>query len=95
MGPDNFRVMQTKAEVISFLDSLLVPVRPLGYDRSTCDYLSTKMLNPVMALCSTITVRRKADGSELQRRGTTYLLRKGADGWKIRQLMATDFDKLL
>jgi hypothetical protein len=32
-----------------------------------------------MALCSTITVRRKADGTELQRLGTTYLLRKGPD----------------
>jgi ketosteroid isomerase-like protein len=53
------------------------------------------MLNSTTALCSTITVRRKADGTKLQRRGTTYLLRKGPDGWRIRQLMVTDFDKLL
>jgi hypothetical protein len=66
-----------------------------SYAKSTCEYLSAKMLNSTMALCSTITVRRKADGTELQRLGTTYLLRKGPDGWRIRQLMVTDFDKLL
>ena len=37
IGPENCRLMQTKAEVVSFLDNLLVPVRPLGYAKSTCE----------------------------------------------------------
>jgi hypothetical protein len=94
-GLKRFLLMQTKEEVIKFLDWSFEAVRPLGYAKSTCEYLSTKMLNPVMALCSVEYVRRKLDDTELQRSAVTYLLRKGDVGWKIRNVMVTDLDKML
>ena len=36
----------------------------------------------------------KADGTEMQRSGFTYLLQKGNDGWRIHEIIATDVDKL-
>ena len=95
VGPQAFLLLLTKTDVAKFLDDLLLSARPLGYAKSKLEYLATRMLNSEMALCSTITARWRADGSELQRVGTTYLLRRGTEGWKIRQLMMTDLDKLL
>lgn len=95
VGPKAFLLLLTKTDVVMFLDNLLLSVKPLGYAKSTSEYLATRMLNSEMALCSTITARRKADGSELQRVGSTYLWRRGVEGWKIRHLMVTDLDKLL
>ena len=42
VGPESFLLLQSKPEVVNFLDSLLAPVRPLGYTKSTCDYLSAR-----------------------------------------------------
>ena len=52
------------------------------------------MLNSVMALSSVIFARRKADDTELQRSGVIDLLRKSDHGWKIRNVMVTDLDKI-
>jgi hypothetical protein len=53
------------------------------------------MLNSTTALFSTVAIRLKSDGTELQRAGFTYLLHKGGAGWKINELIATDPDKLI
>src|SRR4029077_9268987 len=81
VGPQAFLLLLTKTDVVKFLDNLQLTARPLGYAKSTLEYLATRMLNSEMALCSTITARWKPDGSELQRVGATYLLRRGTDGW--------------
>jgi hypothetical protein len=93
--PKRFLLLQSKKELIKLLESTLETVQPLGYARSTCQYLSIKMLNPVMALSSVIFARRKADDTELQRSGVIYLLRKSDHGWKIRNVMVTDLDKIV
>jgi len=90
VGIKFFFLMQTKAEVIKFLDWSSEAVRPLGFSKSTCEYLSVKMLNPVVALTSVIYSRQTSDGIELQRSGVTYILRKGNHGWKIRNVLPTD-----
>ena len=95
VGPKTFLLLLTKTDVAKFIDSLQLVARPLGYAKSTLEFLATRMLNSEMALCSTIIARWRADGSEMERVGTTFLLRRGTDGWKIRQLMMTDLDKLL
>ena len=87
--------MQTKEDVVKFLEWSFETVRPLGYAKSTCEHLSIKMLNSVMALSSVIFARRRADDTELQRSGAIYLLRKSDHGWKIRNVMVTDLDKML
>ena len=45
-----------------------------------------------MALYSTLAIRMRADGTELQRSGFTYLLHKSNAEWKIHEIIATDLD---
>jgi hypothetical protein len=54
-----------------------------------------KLLNSTTALCSAVSIRVKADGTEMQRSGFTYLLHKTDAGWKIREVIGTDLDKLI
>ena len=54
-----------------------------------------KFLNSTTALFSTIPIRMKTDGTEMQRSGFTYLLLKGDAGWRIHEIIATDVDKLI
>jgi hypothetical protein len=94
VAPGMFRVMETKQDIEAFIEGVLARIRPLGYASTTCEYVSVKMLNPVIALASVVGIRRRADGSEMESAALTYLLTDN-NGWKIRQLIATDFDKLL
>lgn len=94
-GPKLFLLMQTKEDVVKFLEWSFETVRPLGYAKSTCEHLSIKVLNPVMALCSVIYARRRSDDTELLRSGAIYILRKGENGWKIRNVLGTDLDKIV
>ena len=92
--PRGFRVLTTMDDVVQFIEEVLVRIRPLGYAATTCESISIRLLNSRVALASVVGVRRRADGSEMQRAGFTYLLTNNR-GWKIRQLIATDLDKLL
>jgi hypothetical protein len=94
-GPNRFVLAQTREELVKMLNGNADTARQQGFAKSTCEYLSIKTLNSVMALCSVEYVRRKSDGTELQRSGAIYILRKGDNGWKIRQTILTDLDKLL
>jgi hypothetical protein len=94
-GPNRFVLAQTREELVKMLNGNADTARQQGFAKSTCEYLSIKTLNSVMALCSVEYVRRKSDCTELQRSGAIYILRKGDNGWKIRQTILTDLDKLL
>jgi hypothetical protein len=52
-------------------------------------------VNSTTAINGTMLFDLKADGSEMQRAGFTYLLQKDNIGWKIYELIATDLDKLI
>jgi hypothetical protein len=92
--PSAFRTLATTDDIVAFIDDVLKRIRPLGYAQSICETISVRMLNPQVALASVVGVRLRVDGSEMQRAAFTYLLMNN-DGWKIRQLIATDLDKLL
>jgi hypothetical protein len=92
--PGQFRVLATMDDVVQFIEEVLARIGPLGYANTTCDSISVKLLNSRTALASVVGVRRRADGSEMPRAGFTYLLTDNG-GWKIRQLIATELDKLI
>lgn len=54
-----------------------------NYDHSETDQLSTKLLSKNTALVSGIGTRLKKDGSELEKFGFTYTMRKTDTDWKI------------
>jgi len=87
--------LATRSDVEGFLAKLLESLKPLGYSRTKLDAPRVKILNATTALYSTVAIRMKTDGVELQRAGFTYLLHKGGGGWKIHEVIATDGDKLI
>jgi ketosteroid isomerase-like protein len=74
--PNQVRVLATRADVEDFLAKLLAGLKPLGYSYSKLLDPRVKLLNATTAIYSTIAIRFKADGSEMQRAGFTYLLQK-------------------
>jgi hypothetical protein len=93
--PNEVFTLSKRSDVEGFLVKLLGGLKPLGYSYSKLGDPRIKMLGATTAIYSTIAVRYKADGTELQRAGFTYVLHKGDTGWKIHELIATDQDKLV
>jgi hypothetical protein len=89
------RALATRSDVEAFLEKLLGSLKPLGYSNTKLTVPRTKMVNATTALYSTVAIRMKTDGTELQKAGFTYLLQKGSAGWKIHEVIATDIDKLI
>jgi ketosteroid isomerase-like protein len=92
--PTQVTVLSKRADVEEFLAKIFAGLKPLGYSHSKILDPRIKMLNATTALYSTSAIRFKTDGTEMQRAGFTYLLRKDNSGWKIHGLIATDLDKL-
>ena len=93
--PNQVVGLSTRADVEVFFDKLVASLKPSGYSHSKLGDHRIKLLNSTTALYSTVAIRLKADGSEMQRSGFTYLLHKSNAGWKIHQIIATDLDKLI
>jgi hypothetical protein len=89
------RALATRSDVEAFLAKLLGSLKPLGYSNTKLTVARTKMVNATTALYSTVAIRMKTDGTELQKAGFTYLLQKGSAGWKIHEVIATGIDKLI
>jgi hypothetical protein len=88
-------VYSKRADMEARLANGLARLKPLGYAYSKVIDPRVKLLNSSTAIYSTVAARYKADGTEIERAGFTYLLRKDSSGWKIHELVATDLDKLL
>jgi hypothetical protein len=93
--PNQVVALGTRAEVEAFFDKLVASRKLSGYSYSKLGDHRVKLLSPTTALYSTIAIRMKADGTEMQRSGFTYLLHKGNAGWRIHEIIATDVDKLI
>jgi ketosteroid isomerase-like protein len=93
--PNQVILLKTRADVEASLDALVATLKANGYSHSKLGEHRVKLLNPTTALYSTVAIRMKADGTELQRSGFTYLLHKSDAGWKIHEIIATDLDKLI
>jgi hypothetical protein len=93
--PEGMVVMATRADVEERSGTLLKQLKARGYSVTKKPELRIRMLSARTALCGTIAIRMKTDGSELERVGYTYLLHKDSEGWRIHQVIPTDIDKLI
>jgi hypothetical protein len=93
--PNQVSMLAKRSDVDDFLAKLLAGLKPQGYSYSKVIDPRIRLLNSTTAIYSTIAIRFKADGSEMQRAGFTYLLQKDNFGWNIHELIATDLDKLI
>ena len=62
--------------------------------KATFENLKIRQMNETIGSCSLITVRRRADDSEVERSGYTYIFQSEGEVWKIRQLIETDIERL-
>jgi ketosteroid isomerase-like protein len=93
--PNQVIALSKRADVEAFLAKFVASLKPTGFARSKLEGLPRiRLLNSTTTLYGTVAVRLKADGTEIQRAGFTYLLQKGSSGWKIHEIIATDLDKL-
>lgn len=70
-------------EVVRFFRDLVAQLKARNYARSEVRDLTVHRLSDSLATASGLAIRLAADGSELERLGATYTLRKKPDGWKF------------
>jgi hypothetical protein len=63
-----------------------------GFNRSELSLRYGQRLSDTMAVLIGVAIRYKADGSELERVGITYIVRKQNADWEITVLAAYDPD---
>jgi len=90
--PGQIILLGTRAEVEATIEGFAGSLKAGGFSHSKLGEHRVQLLNPTTALYSMVAIRMKADGTELQRAGFTYLLHKSDTGWKIYELIATDPD---
>ena len=86
ISSEGVKVLPTMSEIEAFYGGVLRDLRERGYSHSTRSELHVKLLDQTTALASTVFVRHKTDGSELETIGVTYVLRKTEGEWKIAVL---------
>ena len=85
---NDVRCLPTRKDVQRFLADGLQNLRSLGYSNTRMTASHAKRLTASNALYTTVAVRMRADGTELQRAAFTYVLHRGSGGWKIHALIA-------
>ena len=93
--PNEVASLNTRKDVEAFLAKGRDDLKARGYVNTRMYASRIKRLNHTTALYGTIAIRMKADGTELERAGFTYLLHKGNAGWRNHELVATDVDSMI
>jgi ketosteroid isomerase-like protein len=75
--------LATRDDLEAWLKPGYVQLKARGYARSEWTQLRARTLGNGVVIVSAAIVRYKTDGSVLETLGSTYLLRKGTEGWKI------------
>ena len=88
-------MLASSMEIEGLLESMQENMKARGYARSAWAHQHVKLLNDSTAVASNVGVRYKMDGTELERIGATYTLRKTDDGWKIAVLIGHAPDTIL
>ena len=81
--PQGVFVFSSASEVQWFWSPRFDDLKKQGFARTQRDQINIKVLNDDTAMASGRAIRYKEDGSELERRGATFALRKTDAGWKI------------
>jgi ketosteroid isomerase-like protein len=76
-------IRATRADQETFFEGYLRAIVARGYERSEWESLDARLLDAQTAIASGIAVRRRADGSTLERVAVTYELWHTDNGWEI------------
>ena len=81
--PQAVFVFSSASEVEGFWGPRFDDLKTQGFGRTERAEANIKVLSDDTAMASSRAIRYKEDGSELERRGATFALRKTDAGWKI------------
>jgi len=93
--PQGILVFTSVSEVEGFWAPRFDDLKKQGFGRTERAEFSFKVLNDNTAMASSKAVRYTKDGSELERRGATFAVRKTDDGWKIVTLIHHSPDNVI
>ena len=93
--PHGVFVFSSASEVEGFWGPRFDDLKTQGFGRTVRAEANVKELNDNTALASSRAVRYNTDGSELERRGATFALRKTDAGWKIVTLIHHSPDNVI
>ena len=89
------RLMASTKDAEDFIDQLMASLKTRAYSRSKIIDMKVNRMTENLALVSVQRVRYRADGSELERVGESYTMRKADGAWKIAAAMAHEPDAIL
>ena len=85
--PQEVFVFTSASQVEEFWGPRFDDLKAQGFGRTERAEANIKILNDNTAIASSKAIRYTEDGSELERRGATFALRKTDGGWKIVTLI--------
>src|ERR1700722_10574554 len=83
VGPAGAIALPTPSADETVFRPVMEGLRTREFARSELGLAEIRILSGQAALVTGIAIRYRTDGTELERAGITYLLRKSDDGWKI------------
>jgi ketosteroid isomerase-like protein len=95
LRPNGVTLMASRAEIEATFAANMESLRAREYSHSEWLELYVKQLSETTALASGVAIRYKTDGSELERVGATYALRRTDDGWKIVMTLGHPIESVL
>ena len=93
--PNGVFVFSSASEVEGFWGPRFDDLKTQGFGRTERAEANIKVLSDDTAMASSKAIRYTKDGSELERRGATFALRKTGDGWKIVTLIHHSPDNVI
>ncbi len=81
--PNDILVFSTTAEVEGFWVPRFEAMKAADFGHTERHEASIQVLNDHTAMASSLAVRFKKDGTQLERRGAAFAVRKTGEGWKI------------
>ncbi len=93
--PQEVFVFSSASEIEGFWGPRFDDLKTQGFGRTERAEANIKVLNDNTAMVSGQAIRYTKDGSELERRGATFALRKTNDAWRIVTLIHHSPDSVI
>ncbi len=93
--PQGVFFFSSASEVEGFWGPRFDDLKTQGFGHTERAEANIKVLSNDTAVASSKAIRYTEDGSELERRGATFVLRKSDDGWKIVTLIHHSPDNVI
>ena len=87
--------MNRNLDIVRYVQSIQSKLTEMDYAYSNWTKLRIKELNSGLVVASTSAIRYNGDGGIIAETGSTYVLRKAEDGWKIATFISHAPDRVL